>query len=208
MYLNGLLNGSLNTRHAISDKETDSHDIESVMDTAGKTLFHVIKSSDIQLGDIPRWFMIEPKGIRTGDNGKGKPKDFEFHSWGLHWLYTINWLTKNKPTSGITFPGDIRCVNPEKYLLQGLSVWEFLVYVCMRSWKGDKKARHQLAKASEDTCLYLASKAVRNEQPAETEQSAALNEWRKVINWLKGLAKELYGLTIERITKAYLDKYG
>jgi len=26
--------------------------------------------------------------------------------------------------------------------------------------------------------------------------------------WLKGVVKELYGLTIERITKAYLDKYG
>jgi hypothetical protein len=47
----------------------------------------------------------------------------------------------------------------------------------------------------------------KHKRPAETEQKAALGKKRGVINWLKGLDKELYGLTTERITNAYLDKY-
>ena len=42
----------------------------------------------------------------------------------------------------------------------------------------------------------------------ETEQKPTPAKRRGIRACLKGLAKELYGLTIERITKAYLDKYG
>jgi len=42
----------------------------------------------------------------------------------------------------------------------------------------------------------------------ETKQNATPTKHWKIIAWFKGLSKELYGLTIERITKAYLDKYG
>jgi hypothetical protein len=144
-----------------SGEETNSLDVEQVMDTAGNVLFHAISSEEIHLGDIPPWFRIEPKGIRIGDNGTGESKDFVVHSWGLYWLCTINWLAKNKPDSGITFPGDIRCENPEKYLQQGLSVWEFLINLCGRPRKGDRRAWRQLARASYDACLYLEGKPAR-----------------------------------------------
>jgi hypothetical protein len=42
------------------------------------------------------------------------------------------------------------------------------------------------------------------EKPVEAGQNAASVKHWKIIAW----AKEFYGLTIERITKAYLDKYG
>lgn len=42
----------------------------------------------------------------------------------------------------------------------------------------------------------------------ETEQKPTPTKRRGIRACLKGLPKELYGLTIERITKAYLDKYG
>jgi len=45
-------------------------------------------------------------------------------------------------------------------------------------------------------------------KPAEADQKATPAKRGKIITWIKGLAKEFYGLTIERITKAYLDKYG
>jgi len=41
-------------------------------------------------------------------------------------------------------------------------------------------------------------------KPVEIKQNATPAKHWKIIAW----AKELYGLTIERITKAYLDKYG
>lgn len=46
------------------------------------------------------------------------------------------------------------------------------------------------------------------ENPAETEQKIPISKWRRIWIRVKGLAKELYGLTIERIMKAWLDKYG
>lgn len=45
-------------------------------------------------------------------------------------------------------------------------------------------------------------------QSAGTERNATPTKRRGIWMWIKGLAIELYGLTIERITKAYLDKYG
>ena len=44
--------------------------------------------------------------------------------------------------------------------------------------------------------------------PAETKNDITPAKRRGVLTWVKGLVRELYGLTIERITKAYLDKYG
>jgi len=41
-------------------------------------------------------------------------------------------------------------------------------------------------------------------KPEETKQNVTPAKHWKIIAW----AKELYGMTIERITKAYLDKYG
>ncbi len=46
------------------------------------------------------------------------------------------------------------------------------------------------------------------EKPAETGQKPTPAKRLGIRACLKGLPKELYGLTIERITKAYLDKYG
>ena len=54
--------------------------------------------------------------------------------------------------------------------------------------------------------VYLHSQKAEN--PAEPEQNIAPTKRRGIRARLKGLAKELYGLTIERVTKAYLDKYG
>lgn len=62
-----------------------------------------------------------------------------------------------------------------------------------------KKLRH-IAK--------MARKDLTPEKPAETEQNTTPAKRRGIIIWCKGLVRELYGLTIERITKAYLDKYG
>jgi len=45
-------------------------------------------------------------------------------------------------------------------------------------------------------------------KPAESEQNAIPAKRWRIWTKFKGLAKELYGLSIERITKAYLDKYG
>ncbi len=51
-------------------------------------------------------------------------------------------------------------------------------------------------------------------KPAEIERDITpakrwwIRGWLWIRAWFKGLGKELYGLTIERITKAYLDKYG
>ncbi|MGD1042160.1 MAG: hypothetical protein ABR913_03740 [Sedimentisphaerales bacterium] len=42
------------------------------------------------------------------------------------------------------------------------------------------------------------------DDPAETKQNVTPAKHWKITAW----AKELYGMTIERITKAYLDKYG
>ncbi len=49
---------------------------------------------------------------------------------------------------------------------------------------------------------------IRYRVKTETEQKTAPAKRRGIRARLKGLAKELYGLTIERVTKAYLDKYG
>ena len=45
-------------------------------------------------------------------------------------------------------------------------------------------------------------------KPAEIKQDIAPAKRRGARKWIKRLGRELYGLTIERITKAYLDKYG
>ena len=52
------------------------------------------------------------------------------------------------------------------------------------------------------------SQDLTSKEPAEAEQNIAPAKRRGIRAWFKGLAKELYGLTIERVTKAYLDKYG
>lgn len=46
------------------------------------------------------------------------------------------------------------------------------------------------------------------EKPAETGQDISPSKLRSAWTRVKGSAKEIYGLTIERITKAWLDKYG
>jgi len=45
-------------------------------------------------------------------------------------------------------------------------------------------------------------------EPAQTEQHIPPSKLRSAWTRVKGFAKEIYGLTIERITKAWLDKYG
>jgi len=64
----------------------------------------------------------------------------------------------------------------------------------------------ELESAKKNTALLLAE--LKKIKSSETEQNATLGKWRRIKTCVKGLAKELYGLTIERITKAYLDKYG
>lgn len=58
--------------------------------------------------------------------------------------------------------------------------------------------------------VYLHSKkeTTQKTEPAETGRDITTDKRRGIKAWFKGSAKELYGLTIERITKAYLDKYG
>ncbi len=47
-----------------------------------------------------------------------------------------------------------------------------------------------------------------SEKRAETEQDTTPAKRRGIWNRVRGFFRELYGLTIERITKAFLDKYG
>lgn len=138
-------------------KTLSDRDISEVMFTAGKALFAAISSNEIDLGDTPDWFAIEPKGTRTVYDGN----EYVYYSWDLYWLYTTKWLAKNRPTSGITNPSHIRCVNPEKHLYQGLYLSDFFEGVCGIPPYGDMRAWRQLARASEDTCLYLAHIAVK-----------------------------------------------
>lgn len=56
-----------------------------------------------------------------------------------------------------------------------------------------------------DMCMNSGNQ---EEKPAETKQDIAPAKYRGAWNRFKGLVRELYGLTIERITKAWLDKYG
>ena len=56
--------------------------------------------------------------------------------------------------------------------------------------------------------IEQAVERVKAQKPAETERDTAPTKRRGVWTWVKVLGRELYGLTIERITKAYLDKYG
>lgn len=46
------------------------------------------------------------------------------------------------------------------------------------------------------------------EEPPETKPAITPTKRTGVWNRFKGFVRELYGLTIERITKAWLDKYG
>jgi len=67
-------------------------------------------------------------------------------------------------------------------------------------WYGDKKP-----------FLEVAMMSIQGEvakKPAKPEQNTTPAKRWGIIIWCKGLVRELYGLTIERITKAYLDKYG
>jgi len=56
--------------------------------------------------------------------------------------------------------------------------------------------------------IEQALERVKAQKPAETEQDITPAKCRGSWNRVKGFGKEIYGLTIERITKAYLDKYG
>lgn len=47
-----------------------------------------------------------------------------------------------------------------------------------------------------------------DKKPAEKEQGIAPAKRRTIWTRVKGMPREIYGITIERITKAWLDKYG
>jgi len=54
----------------------------------------------------------------------------------------------------------------------------------------------------------LLEKDLTSEKPPEKEPDITSTKRPGVLNRSKGFVRELYGLTIERITKAWLDKYG
>ena len=146
------------------DKVMSNGDVPNVMFTAGETLFKTISSKGIDLTDTPEWFAIEPKGTSPHHGNI-------CHSWDLYWLTAIEWLAKNKPDSGITFPGYIlHRVSLKERLYSGLDINDILHYWHTLSDEHLKRVWRQLARASEDACSYLASKDVRAEKPAGTEQ--------------------------------------
>lgn len=67
---------------------------------------------------------------------------------------------------------------------------------------------HQLLKYESLFDIYTELLRAEREKPAETEQTTTPSKCRKIWNRLMGPVKEYYGLTVERITKAFLDKYG
>ncbi len=145
------------------DRVMSNGDVPNVMFTAGKALFEAIVSGKIQLGDIPDWFKIEPKG--TSPHGGIR------HSWDLYWLSAIHWLSKNKLDSGITFPYYIiHPVSLEERLYSGLDIDDVLHRYHGFSDKHLKRAWRQLATASEYACLYLAQIS---KEPVKAQQDAA-----------------------------------
>lgn len=139
------------------DKVMSNGDVPNVMSTAGEALFWAISSKEIDLGDTPDWFAIKPQGpTKEKINGTwGTP-----YSWDLYWLFAIKWLDKNKPDSGITFSLYIPRENPEGLLHSGEGVEGHFHWLRLRG-EHLKRAWRQLATASEDACLYLAGKFIR-----------------------------------------------
>lgn len=77
--------------------------------------------------------------------------------------------------------------------------------------------RHEMRKFEDDLSVYFSlwqgednkrSESASAEKPAETKPDIPPAKRRRARKGIKLLGRELYGLTIERITKAYLDKYG
>jgi len=87
--------------------------------------------------------------------------------------------------------------------------------ICQEIWETVTRDRSSLNTIKDmQTTIQTSFQAVRQDvqlvkkEPAEPEQKTTPAKRRGIIIWCKGLVRELYGLTIERITKAYLDKYG
>ncbi len=177
------------------DKVMFASDTPDVMFTAGKALFNAISSNKIDLGDIPDWFTIEPDGIRIDRNGN----DRVYLTWDWYWLCAIKWLAKNKPDSGITFSVYLHGVNPEDSLHSGYDVTDYLMGLFRLSDEHLKRTWRQLARASEDACLYLARKAIK--EPAEIEQNATPAKPERE-RWLW----KLYEKTLKVIVDAVLGK--
>jgi len=170
------------------DKVMSNGDVPNVMFTAGKTLFKAISSKGIDLKDTQEWFAIEPKGTSPHHGNI-------CCSWDLYWLTAIEWLAKNKPDSGITFPGYIlHHVSLKERLYSGLDINDILHYWHTLSDEHLNRVWRQLARASEDACLYLASKDVRPEKPAETERNTTPSKCRRIIVRLRNHPHS-YGLT-------------
>lgn len=181
------------------DKVMSDGDIPNVLDTAGKALFAAISSNEIDLGDTPDWFAIEPEGTSPHHGNI-------CHSWDLYWLTAIEWLAKSKPDSGITFPGYIlHRVSLKERLYSGLYIYDILYHWHKLSDEHFKRAWRQLATASEDACLYLVRKAVK--EPAETDQDIPPTIFRRIWTGIKKIPKWVYyfvGFLAALLTCIYL----
>jgi len=83
---------------------------------------------------------------------------------------------------------------------------DYVISIARLEDSGTVDAARTLRKALEMLGAKNADSA--NKKPAEKEPEIPPTKWRRIWTWVKGMPREIYGITIERITKAWLDKYG
>ncbi len=150
--------------------------IQNVMRSAGRAFFNSITKKKVHLGNVPSWLKKEPKKNKIKSNDRYTT----VWCWDLYWWCGVAWLIKNKFDSGIYYSPLIKKIRYNKNLL-GYSLKKYLIKKKQLPKEKYSIVCYDLIKASETTCLYLASLTTSEKKkirvsPGQTTDSRPINK--------------------------------